>query len=440
MSFVKEKKILYKQFCFISIIIISTSYINCQKSNEPSLKTVSKPIAESNIEKKTNPIPFLLKNGKMIFVDSITLKPITGIEYEDLELFNEGLSAAKKNNKWGYVDKKENVVIPFTYKYAYDFKNNIARVSLGTKQNGYINKEGKIVIPLNYFAFRTMNNGMFLGSWCSDINCKKRNWDLIDVSNIQDVKIISLSGGFKDPSEGLLATERNNKWGFIDKYGNEIIEFKYEDAFSFSEGFARVKINGIWVVIDRTGKVIFDDVTGYYDFDFYEGLIAVERNGKWGFLDKNGNVKIEIKFDAVNNFKNGYARVKINNEWALINKNGNIVLKLNGYEILDYSEGLVNVCTKDGKYGFFDLSGNEIIKTKYDRAENFQNGFSVVSQFQQTSTESGYRYGLINKKGEVVIPLIYNQLFFNNKFVELGLNSEKTNFFSDLTGNIFKEK
>jgi len=74
-----------------------------------------------------------------------------------------------------------------------------------------------------------------------------------------------------------------------------VIEPQFNDAGSFSEGLAAVKINGEWGFIDKTGKLIIEP-----QFDragsFFEGLAAVNiggkfneekylfEGGKWGFI------------------------------------------------------------------------------------------------------------------------------------------------------------
>lgn len=424
----KSKYIFPGLLIFLSVIIGFVYYSNKNKSNIKLIdnnKTITVTNNKLNNVTKTFPLPFLLKNGNKIFVDSITLKPISGNEYEDLKLFSNGLSAAKKNGLWGYVNINEKVIIPFIYKNAFDFKDNIAIASNISNKKGIINNKGIEVIPFIYSGFRDLKNGMRLG-YRYDENFKKK-WDLI---NTIDLKAISLNSEAQlDPSESLLAIKRNNKWGFIDKNGNVIIEFNFDDVFHFSEGLARVKLNDNWVVIDKNGNVLFGGVTKYLFFDFHEGLIVMERDGKWGFLDKNGNEKIIAKFDAVDNFKNGFAKVKINNESALIDKNGDVVLQMKGIEIAgDYCEGLIKV-ERNRKFGFIDLRGKEIVQIEYDGAENFFNGLAIV-------WKNG-RYGLINKKGEVVIPLEYNQLFFDNNYLQVYKGN--TMFYSDLKGNLLKE-
>ena len=56
---------------------------------------------------------------------------------------------------------------------------------------------------------------------------------------------------------------------------------------------------------------------------------------KWGFIDLEGNSITEIKFDAINQFKNGYAAVRIADKWGLIDLDGNVVLEPNFKRVKD---------------------------------------------------------------------------------------------------------
>jgi hypothetical protein len=63
-------------------------------------------------------------------------------EFDETKDFSEDLAAVKKNGKWGYIDKKGNVIINFMYEKAGSFINGSANVTLNGKQ-GYIDHDGK---------------------------------------------------------------------------------------------------------------------------------------------------------------------------------------------------------------------------------------------------------------------------------------------------------
>ena len=115
--------------------------------------------------------------------------------------------------------------------------------------------------------------------------------------------------------------EENGLYGFK-KDGAVVIPAKYNFADSFSEGLARVVINGKWSYIDKSGKEViplkYDDA-----YSFSEGLAPVELNGKWGYINKSGKEVIPLKYDYVYHFSNGLARVEFSGEWGYIDKQGN---------------------------------------------------------------------------------------------------------------------
>lgn len=59
------------------------------------------------------------------------------------------------------------------------------------------------------------------------------------------------------PSEGLVKVRIDNKWGFINKEGKEVIPLQYNSVLSFSNDKARVSIDGEnYFYIDKTGKMV----------------------------------------------------------------------------------------------------------------------------------------------------------------------------------------
>lgn len=72
-----------------------------------------------------------------------------GSERTEFPFYSNNLTLVKKENKYGYIDKKGKVIIPAIYEYAYPFVNGMAYVELNGK-SGFINKKGKEIIPIKY--------------------------------------------------------------------------------------------------------------------------------------------------------------------------------------------------------------------------------------------------------------------------------------------------
>lgn len=117
----------------------------------------------------------------------------------------------------------------------------------------------------------------------------------------------------------------NCKWGYIDRQGELVINYKYDKAYDFSEGLAMVYITrnkiDYYGYIDEKGNEL---IPLQYEFgeSFSQGLCLVRRKRKFGYLNKYGEIQIPFKFDDADSFESDKAKVKINGHQFYINKVG----------------------------------------------------------------------------------------------------------------------
>ena len=71
----------------------------------------------------------------------------------------------------------------------------------------------------------------------------------------------------------------------------------------------------------------------------------------------------------------------------------------------DFSEGLAPV-RSNGKWGYIDTTGREVIPCIYDHAEKFKNGLAAVGNGKGSAQQWGY----IDKTGSVKIPMKYQMI------------------------------
>lgn len=212
--------------------------------------------------------------------------------------------------------------------------------------------------------------------------------------------------------KGMIRTHNNGKEGFIDINQSIVIPFDYYRVSNFSENLAAVKKDkdGKEGYINRKGELVID-----YRFDsarwFYNGIADVEIDNKTGFIDKNGNIVIPIEYDYVISTKaDNFVAVSKNDKLAFFSNKGKQLTDFifdevhkrdieNDYVVGAY--GLVLVSKKD-KYSYLDNSLKTVIPFgKYDYAETFtKDRLAIVRQKN--------KYGVINDKGELLIPLEYD--------------------------------
>ncbi len=175
--------------------------------------------------------------------------------------------------------------------------------------------------------------------------------------------------------------------GYVDRNGKVVIPIKYYYATEFQSDLAHVRyfdpekgmLDGY---IDRTGAVVIAlDVKNYECSDFSEGVAWA--NGK--FIDRSGKAVIDPNgaYEFVDTFHEGLAPINRDGKIGYIDKSGSEVIEpkyQNG--LADSGLGLFNgglaPVKLDGKFGYIDKKGKIVIEPKYDKALPFESGLAWV--------------------------------------------------------------
>ena len=92
-------------------------------------------------------------------------------------------------------------------------------------------------------------------------------------------------------SDGLFTITEGNYTAYFDSAGDEVLPFsnKYESYGNFTEGLARVMINEKWGFIDKTGKVVIQFKYNQASRHFRNGLMYIALvNSVWGVIGLDG--------------------------------------------------------------------------------------------------------------------------------------------------------
>ena len=286
---------------------------------------------------------------------------------------------------YGYASKTRELIVQANYEKANRFSENRALV-MNRGKYGFIDDKGKEIIPLVYDSAADFYNGF-------------------------------------------AKVRKDGRFGFVDFYGSESIPVQYEGVTNYYNGYARVMKNGNWGLIDTRGIEILPFV--YEDLgNVFDQKIWVKKTGKWGMLMINGEMKIGPKYENYKFLgKNTYA-VYDGRKWGVVDSNGKQRAPFI-YEKTDYeSEGLMAV-KNNNKWGFVDLDGQEVIPCIY------MGGEYPVSRFSEglASVKIKDRYGAINKRGEMVInPVFDNLSLFKEGRASVTIDNKMG--FIDAAGNI----
>ncbi|WP_046216682.1 WG repeat-containing protein, partial [Paenibacillus wulumuqiensis] len=260
----------------------------------------------------------------------------------------------KQNNKYGFLNKEGEFLIPPIYLQAEDFSEELAAVTMENGYKGYINKENKVV-----FQIEADRLGKFNKEWATFIVSRKtgiinRQGEIIVPPIFEQIMLnnnktfVGQQNGkmrlYDEKTNAILALEfdylgrwkngemvarKQGKQGLISDKGDEIIPFEFAYCGSFEEGYAQASLdNDKYGFIDKTGEFVIPP-TYYQLFDFSEDLAAfrLKTAGKWGFINPDNEVVIKPKFQSVSNFSEGISAVELKDSYGYIDRQGKWIVK-----------------------------------------------------------------------------------------------------------------
>jgi len=322
---------------------------------------------------------------------------VVSVVYDYIQKYDDkDMAMAKRDGKLGFIDKKGNEPIPFVFDGLYQFENGLARAKKGDKW-GYINRKGEEVIAIKYD------------------------------------KIAKI----KDRHAGVIL---NRKFGFVSASGKEVLEPKYDEIRFFDDGLIGARLNGFYGYADTLGKAVipfkFEEIGR-----FYEGICYVMKDYKYGFYKSDGKALTRLWYQNISYaaskhdepyyqvdreyfFYEGMAMVRRNGKYGYIDKTGKEVVKPQFDFAYPFSEGLAKV-EKNGKYGFIDTKGRQVVDFIYKDFEiqikeidptnpdepKFRNGFYDATGFFNQGmavVSKGAKMGVIDQEGNIIVPIKYD--------------------------------
>lgn len=210
---------------------------------------------------------------------TFVIKPI----FQNAKQFSNGLAVVRLYYRDGYINKKGEFVIDPQFSLAYDFEDDIALIMCMENNEyryGYINKKGEFIIKPKFEEARIFINGV------ARVKEVGKEWESIDKRGNYISNKIEHDSCNKDRvttqqkclNEDLSPSKKDGKYGYIDRYGNVIIEHRFEHAYPFHEGLALVEIDKKYGYINKIGAFVIEPKFDYGCY-FSEGLAIVVIKG-----------------------------------------------------------------------------------------------------------------------------------------------------------------
>jgi predicted RNA-binding protein with RPS1 domain len=243
--------------------------------------------------------------------------------------------------------------------------------------------------------------------------------------------------------------QKNKKWGY-EAGGIEIIEAKYNDVEDFgSNYYAKIKYNKKYGFIDRFGNIVME--CDYIEaYEVYNKRCVVKHIDKWYLVDLDNKSKSSLYcydirrlynstnllqeinrntqkvFSGVNRGGYNTYRNQHSDSIYIVSMEGNRIIKYLNYKVLDIKENII-LSQIDDYYVCIDIKGNEIKLTKEDIEalaiyvckDIKGNEIRLTKEDIEALAIKGtsYNVGVVDCNGNTIIPFEYDEIqeFVDNK-------------------------
>lgn len=368
----------------------------------------------------------LNSKNEEIFTDYEEISFIDNYDSQNNISYEQNLLKVKKNGKYGLIDFNGKEKLACEYDNIETLKgaeNSIIVTKDGKK--GIVNSEGKNVITPNYNNIKLAGKDYTLGYIVQDAN---NQYGVVDIANnpileikYQDIKSIT--------ENNLYAVKQENKWKVINKEEKIIIE-DLDDVKSIKNGNIIVKKGNLYGVTNNEGTEIipaqYEDIS-----EAFTDTYIVKKDNKYGLVNNKNEIIKEIKYisfiyyshpdfaeasiDGINseifsndcqlkmtgiiseiNTEKEYMRVRVSDEYKYYN------FKFEEKNVTDiFPQNTLFLKKQNGKYGYVDKNGNNVVDYIYDDAtEQNTSGYVAVKK--------DGKWGSLDKNGNVIIEPTYN--------------------------------
>lgn len=345
---------------------------------------------------------FLLQENGLLALVNGPEGIVTEALWDDIQAFSPSAVMVCKDGKWGTMSLQGEIITP----PAWDFYYGVPSELLETGYSFAIQDGNVLLIDI---SGRTLSEPLWDDcGWFSEglgMVCRDNKWGYI---NTEGEEVIPCQWEYVGPFEGGVAEvqQENGLYGLISTDGTVLCEPQYLWMGACREGLRAVqtdKYPDLWGYLDTQGNMVIPPQ--YEDAgNFSEGLAPAKKDGKWGFIDTSGQFVIEPVWDYAQPFANGRARVQRDGLHGCIDTQGNIVIQPEWQYILpltDHSYEITGLENDTEVYFITDLNGNRPNDHTWDSLRFILNEYGLYRVCKDGL------YGWINGNGDVVVDAVW---------------------------------
>ncbi len=172
------------------------------------------------------------EGGKCGFIDKKG-KTVIDFMYDEVGPFVDGVARAVLNGTLCYIDTSGLVILTASNTSADDFHEGLARIVNEDELFGVVDTSGKTVIDCKYTYLGPFSNGLALAYDSEKVGYINKNGEYV-INPEYSFFYSGSKAGFDFMDDGYVIVIKDNKFGVVDKEGNEILPCEYDGINGFT--------------------------------------------------------------------------------------------------------------------------------------------------------------------------------------------------------------
>lgn len=302
-------------------------------------------------------------------------------QFDWVDLFVADRALVGSAGKYGAIDTTGRYAIAPTYDSMSRFDRGLALVLVGNRL-GAIDQDGRVVVPAEHGAIIRVADNAFL---------------------VAEPPYLRASARPGLPSDPDMFYTYHKRWGIVAIGGNWIVQPTFAQVRRLSDDLNGLfwasdseLANARWQLMGRDGVPANGEV-----FDHVQKIQAgqdravVQRGGRWGAIDGKGKIVVDLKFDWLGYFRDGWAPYRLTGREGRIDRDGNILSGAAAQPSM--SSGKLGAVV-DGKALYTDQAGTVLLGTDHPacsdgRQLRFAEGrWTIAAADDRTAPHVAFQY------------------------------------------------
>lgn len=337
-------------------------------------RLVQQPVYDAIGEFKQFGYATMQRKGRVGLLNSEGVE-IVPPQYDDVKALDSTLITVMENGQWKVVNLAGQVILPAGYEQVEVLKSQrqigfiVSPAFLTYKKNkkwGIVNEQGLVLATPRFDEVLLVKN---LPSGVNTLFFQTRLNGLLGLIQSNGLEIFPPKADeIRIWSADLIFFERNQKWGAVNQFGQQVLDNVYDQFASLSNNFIKLvsnKKNFLFSLV-YNNLITSGEFEAYYPFG--DDFVLCKKKRLLGLIDQCGSLVLANRYNEIQTYEGEAFRANFEGKWGIVTLDDLILIPFE----YDYISPMKNgrcVVVNNRKCGVANSRGKVMVAPQFDRIE-----------------------------------------------------------------------